>query len=244
MTVIDTHTHVWLAHAEADRRDLRECLDRIPLRRLYASGLHGLCPDAETVIRINDAVHVLMRADERVRGQMYLNPRHGAKATEEFRRCRDLGFVMVKLWQATRANDPLNDAIYGLCLENRLPVLLHCFNDFPGSVPEQATPEDVAEVAQRYPELVIQMAHFGGDFIRGIEAVVPFPNVFADFSGSYGERGMVDYAVRRIGAERILFGSDMPGSDVHHNLGKVHGADLTHEERELILWKNAERVLP
>ena len=151
---------------------------------------------------------------------------------------------MVKLWQATRANDPLNDPVYEACQEHRMPVLLHCFTAYPGSAPGQSTAEDIADVARRYPALVIQMAHLGGDFIRGAEAVAPFPHVLADFSGSYGERGMVDYAVERLGAERVLFGSDMPGSDFYHNLGKVLGADLTDEQRDLVLWRNAERVLP
>ena len=244
MTITDAHTHVWLGHAEQDRRELLECLERVPLRRLYVSGLHGHCPDQATVPRINDAALELMRADARVRGQLYLNPHHGAHAVEEFKRCRDLGFVMVKLWQATRASDPLNDPIYALCIEHGMPVLLHSFTRYPGSSEAQSTAEDVADAARRYPDLTIQMAHLAGDFIRGVEAVAPFPNVFADFSGSYGEYGSVDYAVERLGAERVIFGSDMPGSDIYHNLGKVLGAELSDAQRELILWRNAERVLP
>jgi predicted TIM-barrel fold metal-dependent hydrolase len=88
------------------------------------------------------------------------------------------------------------------------------------------------------------MAHIGGDFIRGVESIVPYTNVFVDPSGSYGERGMVDYAVAKLGSARVLFGSDMPGSDLYHNLGKITGADLSPSQREDILWKNAERVLP
>jgi len=244
MTITDAHTHVWLAHAEKDRRELLDCLNTVPLRRLYVSGLHGHDPDEETVTQINDAVLTLMRQDDRVRGQLYLNPRHGPAAVEEFERCRDLGFVMVKLWQATRASDPLNHPVYELCAANSMPILLHCFARFRGCSEGQSTPEDIADAAQRFPELTIQMAHMGGDFIRGIEAVVPFQNVYVDPSGTYGERGMVDYAAERLGAERVIFGSDMPGSGIYHNLGKVVGADLTEQQREQILWKNAEGVLP
>jgi len=244
MRVIDSHTHVWLAHAQKDRRALLECLDDVPLRRLYTSGLHGHDPDADTVTQINDAVLELMRADERIRGQVYLNPRHAAGVLDELERCLDRGFVMVKLWQATRAIDPLNDPVYARCTERSVPVLLHAFTPYAGCATGQSTPEDVAAVAARYPELVIQMAHMGGDFIRGVETVAPHTNVCVDPSGSYGERGMINYAVERLGAERVLFGSDMPGSDFYHNLGKILSADLTENQRELILWKNAERMLP
>ena len=64
-----------------------------------------------------------------------------------------------------------------------------------------------------------------------------------DISGSYGETGMVEYAAERLGAERVLFGSDMPGSDCYHNLGKVTGADLSEEAKAMILCGNAERIL-
>ena len=245
MTIIDTHTHVWLRRAESDRRELLECLDAVPLRRLYVSGIREYDPDPETVIQGNDAVLALMRADERVRGQAFLNPRHGTAALDELSRCRDLGFVMVKLWQATRADDPLNGPIYERCIAWNLPVLQHSFVPQPGVARAgESTPEAVAAAARRYPELTIQMAHMGGDFIRGVEAVADCPNVLVDPSGSYGERGMVEYAVARLGADRVVFGSDMPASDIYHNLGKVLGADLDPEQREKVLWKNAERMLP
>ena len=37
-------------------------------------------------------------------------------------------------------------------------------------------------------------------------------------------------------------GSDMPGSDIYHNLGKVIGADIPAEAKQLILAGNAERI--
>lgn len=244
MTVIDAHTHVWLSRAENDRRELLDSIETVPLRRLYVTGLHNHRPDEETVVRINDAALELMRRDERVHGLLYLNPRHEKQVPEEFQRCRDLGFVMVKLWQATTADDPLNEPVYELCLEYGMPVLLHCFCPVRGATSDQNPPEAIAVVARRHPDLTVMLAHQGGDFIRGVEAVIGLSNVYVDFSGTYGERGMVDYAVERLGADHVIFGSDMPGSDIYHNLGKVYGADLTEEQRDLVLWKNAERILP
>ncbi|MBT3379830.1 MAG: amidohydrolase [Lentisphaerae bacterium] len=244
MTVIDAHTHVWLRRAENDRRALLDCIESVPLKRLYVTGLDNHRPDEDTVVRINDAALELMRRDERVRGMLYLNPRHEKQVSEEFHRCRDLGFVMVKLWQATTADDRLNEPVYELCLEYGMPVLLHCFCPVRGATSDQNPPEAIASVARRHPELTVMLAHEGGDFIRGVEAVVGLPNVYVDFSGTYGERGMVDYAVEHLGADHVIFGSDMPGSDIYHNLGKVYGANLTEDQRDLVLWKNAERVLP
>jgi len=242
--VIDAHCHVWLSKAAEDRRKLIEALERVPLERLYVSGLQGHDPVPETVVKINDAVHELLKSYPNVRGQAYLNPRHREWAVEELKRCRDLGFSMVKLWVATRANDPLNFPIYEAAAAQRMPLLLHSFYKARGQLPHESTPSDVAEAARRYPECTFLMAHMAGDFICGTESVAGLPNVFVDPSGTYGEKGMIEYAVERLGADHVIFGSDMPGSDIYHNLGKVFGADIGEDERELILHGNAERVLP
>ena len=244
MKIIDAHTHIWLGRAEEDRRELQEAVDEVPLERIYVSGLQGHHPEADTVAAINDAVYEFLRTCPQARGQVYLNPRHTDGLLDELERNLDRGFCCIKLWQATRANDPLNFPVYEAAIERALPVLVHSFTRYRGAQPDNPTPEDVAEAARRYPECVLQMAHLAGDFIQGTEAVVDLPNVYVDFSGSYGEKGMVDYAVERLGPERVIFGSDMPGSDIYHNLGKVTGADISPEAKELILFGNAERVLP
>ena len=244
MRVIDSHTHVWLHKAESDRRELLECVEEVPLERIYVSGIPGYHPTAGEVKATNDEVHVLLEACSVARGQIYLNPALESQATEEFSRCVDLGFCGVKLWMATRASDPRNFPIYEAAIEQGLPVLLHCF-EFPfDHAPNQSNAVDFREATTRYPECTFIMAHMSGNCVTGVEAAAGLPNAYVDLCGTYGELGMVDYAVERLGADRVLFGSDMPGSDVYHNVGKVMGAAITPEEQAMILYDNAEQVLP
>lgn len=86
------------------------------------------------------------------------------------------------------------------------------------------------------------MAHFGGNCYHGIPAIRDIPNVWCDMSGPSFHGGELDYAVENLGVERVLFGTDMPGPYIT-NLGQVLGADLTQEQRELILYKNARKLL-
>ena len=244
MKIIDMHTHVWSGHEEDNRRDLIEAVETVPLVRLYASGLHGQHPSTDEVAAINNAVHQLMRDCPRARGLAYLNPCHEQRALAELKRCIDLGFSGIKLWIATQAHDPLNFAIYEAAIENALPVLLHSFNKASGQKPHESTPWHVAEAARRYPECTFIMAHTAADFIAGTESVVGLANVVVDISGTYGEKGMVEYAAARLGADKVLFGSDMPGSDLYHNLGKVTGAQISTEQRDMILCGTAERIFP
>jgi predicted TIM-barrel fold metal-dependent hydrolase len=46
-----------------------------------------------------------------------------------------------------------------------------------------------------------------------------------------------------VGAERIIWGSDITFLNQAHQLGRVIGADLSEEEKRLILGGNARRIL-
>ena len=49
--------------------------------------------------------------------------------------------------------------------------------------------------------------------------------------------------IRMYGAERMVFGTDFPMWDAKDELEKFYSMELTDEENELILHKNAERIL-
>ena len=53
----------------------------------------------------------------------------------------------------------------------------------------------------------------------------------------------LDYAVEMLGAERVLFGTDLPGAAYITNYAQVMGAELTEEQRQLIFYKNAQKLL-
>ena len=55
--------------------------------------------------------------------------------------------------------------------------------------------------------------------------------------------GMVEMAVRELGAERVLFGSDAGGRSFASQLAKVQGADVPESVRRLILRDNLRRLL-
>jgi uncharacterized protein len=50
-------------------------------------------------------------------------------------------------------------------------------------------------------------------------------------------------AVRELGAERVIYGSDAGGRSFASQLAKVHGADVPDEAKRLILAGNLKRLL-
>jgi predicted TIM-barrel fold metal-dependent hydrolase len=85
--------------------------------------------------------------------------------------------------------------------------------------------------------------HVGGDWELGIRSVRSIPNGYVEISGSFPTEGMVEMAVREVGARRVIFGSDLPGRSLASQLAKVTGAELSAEDKELILGGNLRRLV-
>ena len=64
-----------------------------------------------------------------------------------------------------------------------------------------------------------------------------------DLSGCDPCAGMTEMAVRELGAERVIFGSDAGGRSFASQLGKVLGADIPEAAKRLILGENFKRLL-
>jgi len=98
-------------------------------------------------------------------------------------------------------------------------------------------------MGRRHPNTMIVLAHLGGGRERGILDLVDVPNLHYDTSGSQPEADIVEYAVRRLGPERVLYASDWPCRDYGVQIARILGADLTDGDRYKVLRGNALRLL-
>jgi predicted TIM-barrel fold metal-dependent hydrolase len=67
--------------------------------------------------------------------------------------------------------------------------------------------------------------------------------VAADLAGGDPVAGVTEMAVRELGAERVIYGSDAPGRSFGSQLAKIQGADIPDEAKRLILAGNLKRLL-
>jgi predicted TIM-barrel fold metal-dependent hydrolase len=109
--------------------------------------------------------------------------------------------------------------------------------------PGESTPDDLATLASRYPEQHFICAHAGGEWEQGIRAVRHLPNVSVETSGFDATAGFVEFAVRELGAERVIFGSHLPSRSLGTELTKVTAAEITEAQKLLILGGNLRRLL-
>jgi predicted TIM-barrel fold metal-dependent hydrolase len=126
-------------------------------------------------------------------------------------------------------------------IEYDKPILIHTFVKAVDQLEFESTSRNVANLAQRYPEAKIIMAHLGGEPCHGIRPVAKYKNVWIDHSGTLVGSNDLQHAIDLVGVDRILFGSDLPVGFAC-SYGQVLEAKLTEEEREKILWKNTAKL--
>ena len=137
----------------------------------------------------------------------------------------------------------LLDPIVERAIELKAPVLQHTFVKVTGNLPAESTPDHLAQLAARHPRASFIAAHVGGQWEWGIRAIRATANVTAEICGSDPTAGMVEMAVRELGAGRVMYGSDFGGRSFASQLAKVHGADIPDEAKRLILGGNIRRML-
>lgn len=132
---------------------------------------------------------------------------------------------------------PLYESIFAL----GLPILFHAGDE---TLP-YATPQRLAKVVAAFAGNNIILAHMGG-YSRWdeVEQCLLGKDVYFDTSSISWrlEPKRIWELIRRHGAQRILFGTDYPVSSYARELAWIRG-EATEEEAELILHKNAERLL-
>jgi predicted TIM-barrel fold metal-dependent hydrolase len=129
-------------------------------------------------------------------------------------------------------------------LELKAAIMQHTWFKTGGKQgPGESTPSELAELAAKFPEQKFVCAHAGGEWEQGIRAVRSSPNILVETSGFDATSGFIEMAVRELGAERILFGSHLPSRSLGTELGKILGADITEEDKRLILGENYRNLL-
>ena len=163
---------------------------------------------------------------------------------DEINRMISLGLKGVKFhpdMQKFAIDDERMTKIYPL-LAGRLPVIFHT-GDYRYS---WSHPARLAKVLKNFPNLVVIAAHFGGWSVYDL-ALEYLKDHFCYFDVSsslpyLGKRRAVEL-IRIYGAERFLFGSDYPMWNPASCLENFLELNLSDDERELILHKNAAALL-
>ena len=242
--LIDIHAHLWDGKFANDKREILKACEKYQIDRVYISSLGEYYPSEEEIWRLNGETYQFMcEASDKIGGFCYINPQHSC-ALDVLKKCIEVyGMSGMKLWVATFCDDPRVFPLVEKCIEYSIPILVHAFYKSVGQLQYESLGTHVAHLAKYYPEAKIIMAHLGANTHREIKTISSYTNVSVDISGSIFRKDDVGYTKKHLGAERILFGSDMPGASFLVNYGQIEEADLSSHEKSLIYYKNALKLL-
>jgi uncharacterized protein len=232
---------------EARLGKLLEYADRMGISRLcFFMGMEwSYDPSPEKMRQENDEVlRAVRHFPDRVFAFVYVNPKHTRASMDELNRCvADGPMVGVKLWVAQHCNATGLDPIIDRARQLKAIIYQHTWLKMTGNLPGESTPIELAELAARHPQASLICGHSGGDWERGLRAIRPHANIYADLAGGDPTAGLTEMAVRELGVERVIYGSDVGGRSFASQLAKVYGADVPESVKRLILGGNLKRLL-
>lgn len=125
------------------------------------------------------------------------------------------------------------DLLFGFAEEHRAFVQIH----------PEAEPDIYLPFADRYPHMILDVAHLGGaGFLRAIREA-KHRNIYSDTSGSASRFNHIIEAACECGcSDRILYGSDT--YDVGFQRGRIEYAVISEEDKLRILRNNALGIFP
>jgi predicted TIM-barrel fold metal-dependent hydrolase len=126
------------------------------------------------------------------------------------------GVKLGPIYQNIHVMDPRMQPVYVYCVKHNLPIMIHQATTFPRRAPLKfALPIDLEDVALKYPDLKMILAHMGHPWIE--ETVVLIrkqPNLFSDISALHYRPYQFYHALmtaKEYGVwDKLLFGSDFP----------------------------------
>lgn len=237
--IIDAHAHVAYWEELGIAGSAENCI-----RLMDRYGIETSCISCSRALRGDfvrgnrETLAAIEQYPGRFLGYAVANPLYGDEAVAEIHTCiKDLGFIGCKFHvshtlipYAEVRYDPLFDAVREL----DVPVLCHTFDGCEG----------LAACAARHPDVTLIAGHMGGyRWDEGCIAGARHPNIYLELCCSCSERGIVEGAVAAVGADRVLFGTDLGLLDPATTLLKVYDADISETDRRKILGGNMARLL-
>jgi predicted TIM-barrel fold metal-dependent hydrolase len=134
-------------------------------------------------------------------------------------------------------SDPRLAELVGVAAAYDHPVYVVCL-DRPG-----ARVTDLVALARRFPTVNFVLGHSGiGNIdLYALTLIRDEPNILLETSGGY--TCVVEAALHRLGAGRLVFGSEYPLQHPAVELAKFQALRVPHEQWRQIAWDNAHRLL-
>ena len=240
--IVDAHVHIGKStrlQIDVDGEHLIRMADKIGLQQICCTDLTALFYDMHEGNKL--LFGEMKRFPDRIIGYASLHStRFGNAALDELDRCaNDYGMRGLKIYSTPQMSiaEPATIPILEKTVKLGFPILAH------------ATPHECEYLMAAVPECKLMMAHAAaqpfahGDWNRAIMAAKRFPNLYLETASSTIDTGFLETCVREVGAEKIIFGSDIPLLDPYLQLSKIRDTNIEPDQLDKILSGNILRLM-
>ena len=249
--VIDAHTHMVASEdktmsgfmmLDADCDAMVRTMDRLGVETAITAPFSGITIDGKK--GNEDTLHAALKYPGRFLGFSTCNVRYEEERQDWNRFHEEYPeiFVGVKpywVFQKYQLTSELCKEWFSYANEHRLLLLVHC----DGS---DAISNQVEQLSLDYPDITFILAHSGMNFAvarKNAAIAKSRDNVVLEITFTSVARGMIEFLVEQVGADKVLYGSDFPMRDPAPQLGWVCYAKIPAEDKKKILAGNVRRLL-
>jgi predicted TIM-barrel fold metal-dependent hydrolase len=202
---------------------------------------HGFVTAASSSLNHNlKLMGEVSKYPSRLFGFYWVNPKRSS-ILDEVSRALKHGFVGLKFRPETDDyslfNISLLDPILSYACRMRMPIYIHC------SGYGVSHPNALKHICSMYPELKVIVGHMAQGSVDAIKVAEDFDNVFLETSTYRGFK-VIEYAVNRVGSDRVLFGSDYPYSNIQMEISKIMNLKISWDDKLKIMGLNSLSLLP
>src|SRR5690606_7542616 len=165
------------------------------------------------------------------------------------------GLKLYPGYEAFYVHDARMRVVYELAAEFDVPVMIHTGDTFdPRGKVKYAHPLEVDEVAVDFREVTFVICHMGNPWVTdAMEVIYKNENVVGDISGltlghfnerfeHYMREQLHEVLAFAGDPSALLYGTDWPICDMGSYIRFVRNLQLSPEQTEQVLWRDAARV--
>lgn len=226
-------------------KELEEQIKRAEVRAVFASPMEGIFPfGPHTATSANESIRELVQDVPWLYQWAVVHPKQPETYRQAEKLLRTDKCVGIKIHPDAHGYpiSQYGEELFRFAAEYGAAVETHTGDAF-------SMPEEYIEYANWYSDVTIILSHLGngcdGEIEHQIRAISNsrHGNLYTDVSSAKSILfHLIEWAVKEIGSEKILFGTDTPLHHIGMMRSRIDYADLTIEEKENIFYKNACRI--
>jgi len=239
--ICDAHVHFG-PDTLVEENTTIDVLDKY-IKRFEIKKLLAFASNAE-IDRVNQQLIQLSKTHKEIYALMRLTPSNADWCKKNLNGLLNEKIVGIKCHPSidkVRVTDPIFKEVFEIINDKHGIALIHT-----GRWLEMASYEFAIEIAKLYPKLRVIVAHMGGNELPNAKGAIEMSknvkNVWLETSNCRIP-AVIRWAVRDLGARRVLLGSDLPWGTMAANLATVKESLQNETDIHNIIYENLNKMI-